>query len=214
MPDTPLVLPYTVEGVIIDVLGRRHPEHLAKLERQLGKQPQTFEPFATMVRMADASGLKLSGDTVPALLLAVIGAPEFRRNENDRIDARYQLGMQVTAMGNRRRDTLYRRDVYAWTVVECMYQRLPRGSGGMINGIRLVDYEPIAEADTQRTLADARLVFEVDVIDVLAIRGGYPADDSTWPASGGGAPPSPYTPPEPFPAADVTFEIDRTPIVE
>lgn len=215
MPPSPLVLPYDVEGSIVDVLDRRHREHLAMEETRRGLTPRTFEPFATIVRMSDAAAVRLSGDTVPAILLGVIGAPDFRRNEVNEVDAVYQLGMQITVMGQRRRDTLFRRDVYAWTVVECLYQRLTRGRGALANSIRLVDYEPLSDSDTQRTVGDARLVWEVGVASVLSISGGLPADDVYWPPEAGGAPDDPYDPiPDRPRATQVAVEIDRKPIVE
>jgi hypothetical protein len=212
--DTPLILPFDVEGAIVSVIDRHHAEHLAKLERLRGLQPRTFEPFATVVRMADATGVRLSGDTVPALLLGIIGAPILTRNEDDKIDAVFQLGMQITAMGEKRRDTILRRDVYAWTVVELVYQRLPRGRDAICNSVRLVDYEPVSESETQRTLADARLVWEIGVKDILAITGFLPPDDLPVPPNEGGPPDDPYTPPVPVPVTAVTVEIDRDPIVE
>jgi hypothetical protein len=214
MPDTQLVLPYDVEGVVVEVLERRHPEQLAKLERLRELAPRTFEQFKTVVRMSDSAAERLPGDTAPACLVGVIGAPTFRRNEDEAIDAVFQLGMQITVMGQRRRDTIYRRDVMAWTAIECMYQRLPRGSNGLINSVRLTDYEPLSEGDKQRTLGDARMIWELGVTSVLSITGFLPADDSDWPAEGGGAPPDPYTPPEPRPSAVPTFQVDRVPIAE
>lgn len=214
MPDSPLIVPFDVDDIVVDVLKRRHPEHLAKAERQRGLAPRTYERLATIAHMSDAQALRLSGDTVPAVLLGTIGAPSFVRNEENGIDAVLQLGMQVTVMGQRRRDTIKRRDITAWTVVECMYQRLPRGSNGLINSVQLTDYEPLAETDTQRTLGDARMIWELGVTNVLSITGGLPADDSEWPADAGGAPDDPYTPPGPLPAATPTFTLDREAIVE
>jgi hypothetical protein len=214
MPDARLILPYDVEGEIIDVLDRRHPEHLAAEERRRGRSAGTFQRFATMVRMSDTAADRLSGDTLPALLLGIIGAPEFTRNEENGIDAVYQLGMQITVMGQRRRDTLFRRDVLAWTIVECMYARVPRRAPALVHSLRLTDYEPIAEADTQKTLGDARLVWEVQVTNVLTISGGLPADDIEWPPEAGGPPVDPYDPIEPRPQATPTVEIDRVPIAE
>lgn len=214
MTDSKLVLPYDVEGVVRDVLQRRHPEHLAKLERMRDLAPHTLTKFATIERMSDAGAIRLSGDTTPALLLGVIGAPTFRRNEEDAVDAVFQLGMQVTVTGQKRRDTIYRRDAMAWTAIECMYQRLPRGSEGLINSVRLVDYEPLAEVDTQRTVGDARFIWELGVKDVLSITGFLPADDSAWPAEAGGAPTEPYDPVGPRPTAQPRFEVERVPIVE
>lgn len=208
--DTRLVLPYDVEGVFLDVLKRRHPEHLQKVERLRGKTAGTYEEFVTMVRMSDAGAVRLAGDTVPALLLGVIGAPTWARNEEGKVDAIFQLGMQVTVMGEKRRDTIFRRDVMAWTTTECVYQRVPRGSAGLIDSVELTDYEPIADGDTQRTVGDARMVWEVGVRDVLAITGGFAADDSDHPL----AHPVPGGQAEPFPGADTTVTIDRRPIVE
>jgi len=212
MPDPRLVLPYDVEGVFVDVVGRRHPEHLAAAERRRGEAPRTYQPFVTVVRMSDAAAVRLAGDTLPALLLGIIGAPDFRRNEVDGIDAVFQLGMQVTVMGQRRRDTLLRRDVMAWTLVECIYARVPRR--GIVNSVALTDYEPLSESDNQRTLGDARLVWEVGVANVLSITGGLPADDQTWPPEAGGPPVEPYDPIDPRPEARPIVEVERVPIVE
>src|SRR5262245_2897121 len=104
--DTALVIPYDVEGVLIALIKRRHVEHLAKAERLRGEAPRTYQKFATVVRMSDAQGVRLAGDSLPACLLGVIGAPQFDRNEDDDIDAVYQLGIQITVMGQRRRDVI------------------------------------------------------------------------------------------------------------
>lgn len=206
-----LVLPYDVEQVFVDTIDRRHLEHLAKCERERDVQPRTFQPYATVVRMSDASAVRLSGDTVPACLLGVIGVPSMSRNEDNGFDVTYQVGMQVTVMGNKRRDTLLRRDVMAWTTVECLMQRTPRGGDALLHSIRLTDYEPLAESDTQRTLGDARLVFEVMVRDVMDLGGYLPAEGRGLPVP----PQEPYdVPGPPVTATSVTVEIDRLPIVE
>lgn len=197
------------------MLKDRHVEHLAKAERMRDIPPRTFEQYATVARMSDEAATRLSGDTVPAVLLGVIGAPEFDRNEEDGVDATYQVGMQVTVMGQKRSDTLFRRDVMAWTTIECLLQRTPRGAGSLINSIRLTDYEPLADADTQRTLGDARVLFEVGVANVLTITGGLPASDSDWPPEAGGPPEEPYDDPAPKPqVTELTYDLDKLPIVE
>lgn len=214
MTDTRLVLPYDVEGALVETIDAHHAEHLAKLERARGESPRTYETYNTVVRMSDAGALRLSGDTVPAVLLGVIGAPDFRKNEENGFDVTYQVGMQVTVMGQRRRDTLMRRDATAWTTVECLIQRLPRGGDNLVHSIRLTDYEPLAEADTQRVLGDARMVFEVVVRNAMMLV-GVPADGRDWPASAGGAPAAPYDPLGPPPSAEqVTFDVDRLPLIE
>lgn len=211
MTDTPLLLPYDLEGVLVDVLKRRHTEHLAKLERLRALRPKTFEGFNTVVRMSDAQSLRLTGDTLPALLLGVIGAPQFIRNEDDGVDAVYQLGMQVTVMGKNRVDVLLRRDALAWTAIECMYQRVPRR--GVVRSVQLMDYEPLSDATSQRTVGDARMVWEVSAANVLKVV-GVPADDSAWPVEAGGAPEDPYQAPEDLPLAEeITFDLERKPIV-
>ena len=209
--DTRLILPYDVEGLCVDVLRRRHPEHLAKLERDRDYAPGTLQPFVTIVRMTDAEGLRLRGDTTPACLLGVIGVPGLTRNEDNAYDATLQLGVQVTVMGNRRRDVLLRRDAMGWTTVECLLQRLPRTS--LISDVELVDYEPAGDADDQRIVGDARLVLEVGVIGMLSAV-GLPADDVDWPPGEPGGPPEdPYDPPVELPlATDVQVHVDREPI--
>jgi hypothetical protein len=145
----------------------------------------------------------------------VIGAPDFKRNEENGVDAVYTLGAQVTVMGQKRSDTLFRRDVMAWTAIECLLQRTPRGADALINSIRLIDYEPLSEPDKQRTIGDARIIFEVGVPNVLSISGGLPASDSDWPVEAGGAPVDPYDPPEPNPTVtELTFDVDKIPFVE
>jgi hypothetical protein len=209
--DTRLILPYDVEGAVIHVLDRRHSEHLAKIERHRGLQPRTVEPFVTVVRWTDAEGIRLVGDTTPCCLLGVIGAPDFTRNEDNAYDVTLQLGMQITVMGQRRRDVLLRREVMAWATLECVLQRLPRT--GLVSGVRPVDYEPAGEADEQRIVGDVRLVFELDVPGMVSAV-GLPVDDSPWPPGQPGGPPEdPYGPPLELPlATDVSVDVDREPI--
>lgn len=229
MTATALTLPYDVEGVFLDLLRRRHVEHVAKLERQRGAAAKTFQTFQTIQRMSDAQGLRLSGDTTPCLLLGIIGAPDIRRNEDDCLDVVYQLGMQITVLGQRRRDVILKRDVLGWSVIECVYQRLPRHAVGgvipyspqedgrlqghqppaVVRSVALSDYEPLADGDTQRTVGDVRLVWDVGIANALSIRGGWPVDSSDWPEGAGGAPADPYTPQEPWPAADPKVTMSK-----
>jgi hypothetical protein len=215
MPDTALVLPHDIEGALVDVVKARYKEHLAKAERARGMQPRSIKTFSTVARMSDAQGTRLAGDTLPAVLFGVIGAPEWVRNEDEGVDAVFQVGCEVTVEGQRRADTLLRRDVMAFVLIECLYQRLQRGRGSAINSVRLTDYEPIADPGKQRTIGQARMIWEIGVTNVLSITGYLPPSDSEWPADAGGAPPDPYTPPEDLPTAtEVTFTLDRRPITE
>lgn len=211
MSETTLITPDQVEDVFIDVLRRRHPEHLAKLERQLALDPQTLERYATVTHLgADEANARLSTDTLPAALVGVIGSggpPE--TNEYDKLNVPMLVAVQVTVMGQRRRDTLRRRDWMAWTTIEAVLQRVPRH--GPIDSIRLTDWEPVSQTDSQRILAEARIVFTVTVGDVLTVVGGLPPDDTPWPSGGPNGPPTtPYEPPLPGPAAtEVTFTINK-----
>jgi hypothetical protein len=235
MTDTALTLPYDVEGVIVDLVARRHVEHMAKLERQRGVAVRTFQTYSTIVRMSDAQGIRLSGDTTPSLLVGIVGVPGITRNEDDCLDLTFQLGMQITVLGQRRRDVLLKRDAFAWTTIECIYQRLPRHAvhpitapyspqedgrlrtnqpPAVIRDVELMDYEPLSDGDTQRTVGDVRMVWEVGVANAISIRGGFPVDDSAWPPEAGGAPVAPYDPQQPWPGAQPEVEVDREPISE
>ena len=231
--DTALTLPYDVEGVFVDLLRRRHSEHVAKLERQRGKNAMTFETYKTVVRMSDAQAIRLSGDTTPSCLLGIVDLSDVRRNENDCLDIVYHLGLQITVLGQRRRDVILKRDAFAWTTIECIYQRLPRSAVGepvmpspendprlqsnappaRVRSVQLTDYEPLADGDTQRTVGDVRMVWEVGVANALSIRGGLPVDGSDWPYEAGGAPATPYEPQQPWPDAQtsVTVLVDKDP---
>lgn len=209
--ESTVITPDQVEDVFIDVLKRRHPEHLAKMERQLGLDPQTLERFVTVSHLAsDEANARLSTDVLPAALVGVIGSaatPEV--NEYDKLDVPMLVAVQVTVMGQRRRDTLRRRDWTAWTTIEAVLQRVPRH--GPINTVALTDWEPVAQTDAQRVLAEARIVFTVTVGDALTVVGGLPPDDTPWPVGGpNGAPATPYEPPAPAPVAtEVTFTTNK-----
>lgn len=215
MTDTPLVLPHDVEGVIVQTVVDHHKEHLAKVERSRGMQPRSIRPFQTVARMSDSQGLRLSGDTLPSVLFGIIGAPQWRRNEDEGIDALFQMGCEITVRGQKRSDTLMRRDVMAFSLIECIYQRVPRGRGNPIDDVLLTDYEPIADAVEQRTIGQARMIWEVGVANVMSVTGFLPPADIEWPPAAGGTPTDPYTPPEPRPTVEsVTFTLDRKAITE
>ena len=217
MADSALITTDEVEDLVVAVIKRRHPEHLAKLERQREKDAQTFERYETVSHMASEAGTRLSGDTLPAGLVGVIGSAGAPiRTEYETLNVPMQLGMQVSVLGQRRRDTLRRRDVMFWTTVECVLERVPRS--GPISSIALIDWEPREESDQQRLLAEMRAVFEVTVADMLTVAGGLPADDSPWPPGGPLGPPpdgQPYTPPAEAPeVTQVGFTIEKEPITE
>jgi len=212
--DWALITPDQVEDLLILVLRERHAEHLAAQERRRDLSPQTLERLKTVQHWA-APLDRLSSDTHPSALVGSVGtarAPE--RNHDDGIDVAWQVAVEVGVMGQSRRDTLRRRDWTAWTVIECLLQRTPRD--GVVSALRLSDVEYVDEGDAQRILGTARILFEVDVPNMVTIAGLPVHDDPHWEPGGPGGPPpddEPYTEPEPLPeSTDVGFEIERTPI--
>jgi hypothetical protein len=211
VPDVALITPDQIEDVFVDVIARRHPEHLAKFERRRGLDAQTLERYRTVTQLAaDDAQARLAGDTLPACLLGVIGsAGEPQTTELDQLNVPMSVAMQVSVMGQRRRDTLRRRDWMAWTTIECVLQRVPRN--GPVASIRLTDWEPVESTDSQRILAEARVVFTVTVADMVTVVGGLPRDDTPWPAGGPNGPPvAPYDAPADRPAVTaVQFTTEK-----
>jgi hypothetical protein len=216
MADSPLVTPDQIEDLAVDVLTRRHPEHLAKLERLRGLRPQTLARLRTIVHFAHPDAQANPSDkNMPAVLIGHIGMSSAERDETERLNTTIQLGVQVSVLGKNRLDTIRKRDWTAWTVAECLLQRMPRN--GPVHSIALVgDAEPLATGDRERTLGDYAFVFDVEVVGMLTLVGGLPTDDTAWPPGGpGGAPGRPYDPPVALPRASrVTVTLDKDSIVE
>lgn len=214
MADTRLVTPDQIEDLAVHVLETRHAEHLAKFERIRGLRRETLLRLKSVTHWADdAAEKKPSNVTLPAVLLGVVDVPTWERDENDALNATVQLGVQVSVFGQNRRDTLRRRDWTTWTVIECLLQRLPRRD--LIHSVSVVASEPIESGDFKNTLGDYRLVFDIEVVGMLAVVGGLPVDDTEWPAGGPNGPPArPYDPPAAAPVARrLTYSIDKEPLV-
>lgn len=204
-----LVTPDEIDELCIDLLTRRHAEHLAKLERQRGLNPQTIERLATIDLLA-GNGFRLREDKPPGVLLACMGtsdAPE-RRGVHKQITITWSLAMQIVTVGSGRADTLKRRSWYAMTIAECLLMRLPTKSGPVTRiDLSDIDLSNGAEERTQRTVAEAQLIFDVRVANAMDLT-DLPLDDTRFPAGTPGGPPStPYDPPVPLP------EITERPIV-
>ncbi|WP_217913232.1 hypothetical protein [Miltoncostaea marina] len=199
MSDPTLIAPCDVEDLLIEVILRRHPEHLAAQERRRGLKPETLERLKAVRHLAAQEAFQ-SGDTMPACLVGSLGtAAAPARNEDDAIDVTLRVALEVAVMGRSRRDTLRRRDITAWTVIECVLQRTPRL--GIVSAIQLVDVETVEFAQAQSMRGHARASFEVTVPSAASMA-GLPADDALWtPGSPGGPPPDgePYAPPVPLP---------------
>lgn len=201
--DPDLITPAEVEDLAVEVLRTRHPEHLAAHERRRGLAPETLERLRTVSHYA-ALDAALSGDALPAALVGSPGTFEPpTRNEENTLDVSLTLGVDVTVVGKARRDTLRRRDWTAWTVAECLLQRLPRS--GVVSGVMLRDVEAVEDAQAQRIRGVARLLFTVTVPGAVSLL-GLPADDDVRFAPGGpgGPPPDglPYDVPVPLGEVD------------
>lgn len=212
MSDPQLITPADVGDVVVEVLRRRHPEHLAAAERRRGVAPETYERLRTVGHRHDPRN-RLAADTCPSVLVGCTGTLEEPvRTELEALDMTLALDVEVAVIGLPR-DILQRRDVTAWSVAECLLQRLPRS--GPVSALRLRDFENVEDEDGQEVLARVRFMFAVDVREALSIR-GLPAEHSGWPAGMPGGPPpdgAPYTPPVPLPpATEIVRDIDREPI--
>lgn len=195
--------PDLIWGQAIDVVTRRHVEHLAKLERERNLAPRTIEPLKTVDVLA-FEGARLKTDKLPCALIGVFGLTDLpRRKANDKLDMPWIMAVEVTVAGKDRADTVKRRDWYAMTVVECLEARLPRAENP-VGRLVLRDIDLTAGDDPferVQTLAQAQILFDVDVADSVDLA-ALPRDDSPLaPGGAGGRAPDPYADPEPsFPA--------------
>lgn len=194
-----LITPDLVTDACLTVLRGRHNEHLAAFERQRGLEPQTIEPLATVDLLA-GEGFRLRDDTPPAALLGVFGTSERPKPGKNGLTFPWTLAVEITVLGQDRADTLKRRDWYVMTVAECLLARVPRHAEP-IDSLTLADIELVnGEESSQRTVGEARLIFDVVVRDALVPQ-AWPVDDSELePGSPGGPPADTYTPPVPLPA--------------
>jgi hypothetical protein len=205
-----LITPDMIEEACISLLKRRHPEHLALLEREIGLSPQTIERLATIDLLA-GEGFRLRSDKPPAVLLGVFGtaqAPEPTKNWT--LDLVWTLALQIVVVGIDRADVIKRRGWYALTIAQCLY-RLPRASDP-VDALRLtdIDFTNGAEERTQRTVGEAQLLFDVTVRDAIPLD-MLPLDDTDWePGSPGGPPDGDYGTLVPWPDVEtVTINVEK-----
>lgn len=212
-----LVTPDQPELACIDVLGDRHSEHLAALERQLGLEPETIERLATVGLLKNTESLEPT--SLPAVRLAMTGLADEPERVTDRgrtsLSLPWRLEVDILAMGRDPVDAMQRVRWLAMTVAECLLQRLPRRSDPVerldLDGC---DLETIS--DSGHNLGHAELQFTVLLADALTVTGGLPADTGEHePGTPGGPPATPYDPLEPWPdGLDVELDIDRSPLTD
>lgn len=210
-----LVTPDLVEDQCIEVLWRRHPEHLAALERDRELAPETIERLKT-VDILVGEGFRLREDKPPAVLLGLFGfADRPTPDAERRLTMRWTLALEVTVVGTNRRDTVKRRGWYTMTVVECLLARLPRDVE-IVDTLELADIDfvnAVDRADKQaRTLGQARVLFDVTTREGLQLHALPPDNSPLPPGSPGGPPEEPYTPPVLYPPiANATTQTEREP---
>lgn len=211
-----LITPDLITATCIDVLGRRHPEHLAALERDRGLPARKIERLATVDELT-GEGNRQRGDQLPAVLIGTFGTANTPTVTSRRkVTFEWAIAAEVWVFGTNRADTLRRRDWYALTVAECLLQRLPRHAEP-VDALELLDIDFAAGAGKvggrEGSLAHAQLLFSVLTRDAIDLD-GLPTDDSTLPpGSPGGPPGDTYTPPVPWPqVADAHTQIDKEPL--
>lgn len=211
MTPTPLFTPDQVWAPAIDVLRRRHAEHLYRLEQLRGLPARTIEPFKTVDVLA-YEGHRFKNDALPACLVGVSGPTgQPTRTAADTLNIDWVLAVEITVHGVGRDDIARRCDWYSMTVAECLLNRLPRHDQCPVRGLEWLDLEldTVEQPEITRSIGQARLLFAFHTPDAVSLD-VLPADDSPiTPGTPGGAPASPYEPALPWPAvASVTATHD------
>lgn len=193
----------TVEQMVLDTLRSRHVEHLAVEERLRGIEARTLEPVRVFGHLDD--GLDpLAGQTIPCILIGVVGAASEPRHDLDVIDVVWRLALGVWVHGTHPRDARLRRDVYLTTAIETVLGRTPHTGG--ICGIRLVDVEhPPPDEVQRRYAAHGRATLDVTT-QAAYLTQVLPRDGTGWETLQGlpgGPPAAPYEPPAPPPVLGV-----------
>lgn len=211
-----LLTPDVVEDTLIDILRRRHIEHLAALERDRGLNPRTIEPLKTIDRLA-GSGVRLREDKPPVLLLGLFGTSSVTRSRSRNtpasqpvLDMDWELHMQLVVVGVDRRDTIKRRGWYAMTIIECLLQRVPLDQD-VIDQIVFTgqDFSNGIETGTSaRTVGEAQLTFTVTTKAAVGFRYLPPDDTTLTPGTPGAAPAASYDDPVPWPEASPVGPAD------
>lgn len=177
-PGWELITPAEIEDVVIDVLRRRHGEHLAAQERRHGLQADTLERLNVSHLMAQDE--RTAEVPLPSALVGWAGtASEPTRNEDQALDVTHLFALEVTVGGNRRRDTLRKRDWLGWVAIETILQRTPRS--GFIDTVRLRDVEPVEYERGGGLIGVTRALFEVWIPSAVSLNGLAADDDGRWP---------------------------------
>lgn len=227
-----LVTPDMVWKPAVHVLRRRHTEHLGRLERQLG-HPGHIEPVKAIDVLA-LDGERLKTDVSPCILVTAAGTVTEPRRKAETVELDWMLAMEITVAGRDRMDTVTKLGWYTMTAIECLLQRVPRSQLGTdpitltedqlatpsaIQSLTLRDVDLIAsrQPEAQRTLAQARVQFDVGTGASISLGDdALPADDTDIPpGTPGGAPEDPYDDAIPWPpVATVTASVDLKEITD
>lgn len=201
-----LVTPDQVEQLCINLLDEVHPQHLRRLEQQLGLELDTIERLATKDLLQDAETLPQT--SLPAVRLALTGladAPE-RVHDGPRVTLimPWRMDLDVVARGRDFSDAMLRVRWLALTIAECLIQRLPRSSEP-VETIDLTGLELETVDGSDGTLARAECTYTIRVADALTVFGG----DALGPHQPGDAEPAPW--PDTY---TLTATVDRDRLTE
>lgn len=201
-----IVTPDLIWQPAVDVLRRRHVEHLALYEKQRGF-PAVSIPRVATVDVLAFEGARFKTDALPCILVGVFGtnAPPTRRpargpaspytlEASITLDFDWLLAMEVTVAGQDRTDTTQRRDWYTMTAIECLLARLPRHAEP-VGALHVMDLDLTGGDDPYGrplTLAQATVAFGVKVADTMGEQVLPPDDDPDGPGGAHGVVGNPY----------------------
>jgi len=158
-----------VEVAMLDTLQTWLQTYIAEIERQTGRDPESIP----MIRSWSTSTQfdAQSEDQLPRVMLIATGmSGEPQRDGSGSYDARWGVAVGVIASASTQSATNALAKLYAAAIRTAVVQH--RSLGGFALGTEWLDerYDDLT-TDGIRTLAGARLVFEVEVADIVRSNG-------------------------------------------
>ncbi len=164
-----MIAPFEVTEACIATLQAHQGERFADFERAHGLLPGTLTPLGTDHLAGE--GFRLRKDKPPIALVGTFGTAETpARNKNAALDFNWTLAVEVTVVGVDRGDTIRKRDWYGMLTAEILLVHLPRAANP-IDALELMDLDltPAVDPDSQQTVGQARLIFDVTVRNGLSL---------------------------------------------
>lgn len=131
-----------------------------------GFRERKDKPPCALIGLFGDSAEPLKGNARP--IASPTGGPASSRGMT--LGMTWTIAVEVTVIGQSRRDVLQRRDWYGYTVAQCLLQHTER-KGDPLDAFALIDADLTsgAEGETSNTLAQARFIFEAVVHDALPL---------------------------------------------